>query len=163
MIGVTGLRRAAPLALAIAAAVLLAGSAAWLWRLDTLRGGYRARLSDVAAAIGTATQSPPPKFDRLASEIAGLAAERDTRTRERDSARTAVAQQTASIRALEAEGRRLAAIGEQNRAVAASLIEERSSWIARARAAEGRTERLTCERELEEVNAALDVLYRAGF
>ena len=48
-------------------------------------------------------------------------------------------------------------------ASAADAVRQRDAWIARARAAETRTERLSAEEELRECEAVLDRLYSQGF
>lgn len=133
----------------------------WGWRLDTLRGGYKAALGQANELLATVTLAIPaaerPRNRQQLPDAVGRL------VRERDNARGVVKIQSDSINAYAAETKRLARLGDENRKLAEATVRERDAWIQRAKAAETRTERLSAELELEECNAVLDALYRAGF
>lgn len=153
----------ARLAAAIGAAMLVAivATALWGWRVDTLRGRYRALLDGVVLVLEP--KLGRVKYPDIPGAVTGVLEEGEKLRRERDNARAVVKAQSDSITAYEAETQRLTRLSEENRKLAEAVIRERDTWIRRARSAETRTERLSAEQELEECNAVLDALYREGF
>jgi uncharacterized protein involved in exopolysaccharide biosynthesis len=143
----------------LAIALLLA--LAWAARLDHLRSGYKL-LSEAQGALLARVSLALPEVDRpklrndLPDAIGKIA-------RERENARRTVAEQSASIRRLESETERLAALSAERRRIAEATIRQRDEWIRRAEAAETRTARMSAEQEMEECNAVLDALFAAGF
>lgn len=150
--------------------VVIFGLASWGLRVDGLRAGHldekialRDQLGQAAGAIAVATKGKAPAFDQIAAGIGNIAASRATAQRERDSARAALAAQSEGVARLQAEARRLQTVSDKNRRLADAMADERNVWIVRARQAATRDQRLACERELEEIDAVLDLLYRSGF
>lgn len=152
------IRRAIGLGLVVALAIALA----WGFRVDALRGRYRAQLDRISIAIDQVTgRKVSPAAAPIAIEAVGIV--RDRYRQQRDEARGVVERQSASITALAAESARQAAIGARNRQLAEAAIAERGRWIARAAAAETRTERLSAEAEAAECERVADALYQDGF
>ena len=158
MMALGTIQRAIGLGLVAALAIALA----WGFRVDALRGRYRAQLDRISVAIEQVTgRKVSPAEAPVAIEAVGIV--RGRYRQQRDEARSAVDRQSASITALAAEGAREAAIGARNRQLAEAAIAERDAWIARAAAAETRTERLSAEAEAAECERVADALYRDGF
>ena len=142
--------------------VALAIVAAWGLRVDALRAGYRTQLDRTSIAIEEVT-GRKPKAGEEPVTIAAIGIVRDRYRLQRDEARGLVDRQSRSIRTLADEGQRQAAIGARNRELALSALRERDAWIARAAAAETRTERLSAEAEAAECERVADALYQDGF
>lgn len=146
----------------IAALIAILGLSAWGWRVDTLRGRYLDRLNSVRIVLADVGMGKP-KAGEEANAVKLLGAERDKAIAERDQARTLVDVQSASIDRLHAETVEAEREAEANRKLVAATVKERDAWIARAKAAETRTERLSAEQEVAECEAVLDDLREKGF
>lgn len=165
---VTRLQQVAFISLALALVVALA----WGFRVDSLRSTHKERIDAVVVQLKSAFEGDENlREDRgfkvapknAASLVKRLADDRMTYRAERDSARSVLRLQSGKIIALEEETQRLKRLSEDNAKMARKVIEERNVWIARARAAATRTERLAAEQELVQCQEVLDALFQAGF
>lgn len=158
MMALGTIQRAIGLGLVVALTIALA----WGFRVDALRSRYRAQLNRISVAIEQVTgRKVSPAEAPVAIEAVGIV--RDRYRQQRDEARGVVDRQSASITALAAESARQAAIGARNRQLAETALRERDTWIARATAAETRTDRLSAEAEAAECERVADALYQDGF
>lgn len=166
--------------LAIGAAIIIGLFLAWVWRVDSLRAGYKVTLTEVATEVGKALpvtgkdgnpviakdgkpKLPDIKFNQIAPKVRQLAAERDGANAERDAAKTIIVRQSESIRGLEEESARLMRFSAEQRAQIGKLLEQRKSWMAKARSAASPRARLEAEAEVKISEEAANVLYENGF
>lgn len=131
-------------------------------RVDHLRGVYKGRIDEIGMVVGAA-YGTPIKSSQIIPALNRIASDRDQFQRERDNARATVESQSNSILALQRDGERLAAMSARDRQLAEAMARQRDVWIARARAAETRTERLSAEAELAQCERVLDALYDNDF
>ena len=146
----------------IAIGLVIAAALGWVARVDSLRGHYKAQLTEAVATIKRLT-GREVGYGKISAAIVDIHGEGQQFKRERDNARDVLAVQTESIRRYEAETKRLRQISAEQAQLAARLIADRDKWIAKAKSAATRTARLSAEQELEECNGVLDSLYAAGF
>lgn len=150
------------LALKFAPWLALALFVGWAARVNHLRGNHLQSLHEVADTLGEAL-SAKIGVSQLVPAANRLAGQRDQYLRERENARAVIQRQADSINALHDESERLAKLSEKDRALAKEMIRQRDVWIATAKAASTRTERLSAEQELEQCDAVLNALFDAGF
>lgn len=146
----------------IGLAILVAGLLSYGLRNDHLRAGYKERLDTIRIAFKDMGETVRG-YDDLVPVANKVGAERARYRRERDAAQGVVDVQSASIRQLGQESADAARQAQQLRQQIAAVTQQRDAWIARARAASTRTERLSAEQELAQCEAVLDRLYAAGF
>ncbi|WP_062770381.1 hypothetical protein [Sphingopyxis terrae] len=149
-------------AIGIATLLTIAALTAWGMRVDSLRGGYKAKLEAVVLAVVDIGE-PKPSFDKLPDTVHKIDGDRKALRKERDDALAVVDLQSSSITKLEQEGIEAAERAAANRKLFEETKRQRDAWIQRARAAETRTERLSAEEELRECEAVLDSLRLRGF
>jgi predicted transcriptional regulator len=156
----------------VGAIIVIAVVTSWAFRLDTLRGRWQTTTQTMLTALekSNGLKAGSLKREQGYSAIIALQTSRDEwkdaagqYVRERDNAREVVRTQSDSIRAYEQETRRLRAISEERRSQAARLIADRNFWIAQAKKAADRVERLSAEAELAQSEAALNALYQSDF
>lgn len=135
---------------------------AWGLRVDHLRAGYKQQLDTIRIAFSDIGEKVSG-YDKLAVAVHKVDIDRQRYKRERDAAQGVVEVQSSSIRALEAETAEAVRQAEQKRKQIAEVTRQRDAWIARARQAETRTERMSAEKELEQCEQVLDRLYASGF
>jgi hypothetical protein len=140
----------------------IAAMIGWVVRVDSLRGHYKAQLTEAVITIKRLT-GRDVGFGKISATIIDIHTEGQRFKRERDNARDVLEVQTESIRRYEAETKRLRQISAEQAALAARLIADRDKWIAKAKSAATRTERRSAEQELGECESVLDALYAAGF
>lgn len=155
-------KRRVVLAAGAVAAIAFLGLGAHDRRVDFLRGRYLDRLNSVHIVLADAGMGKT-KPGEEANAVKLVAAQRDKAIAERDTARTLVGAQSDSIDRLHTETEQYAREAEANRKLIAATVKERNAWIARAHAAETRTERLSAEQEVAECEAVLDDLRDKGF
>lgn len=134
----------------------------WAVRIDGLRAKHKDavdQMVDVLSKAGIAHVNE----GNLAQAAQILVGQREKAKGDRDVARSMVEIQTTSIAQLEAEKNSAAREAEANRKLAEAAVEQRDMWIARAKAASTRTERLTADQEVQECQKVLDSLYSSGF
>lgn len=136
--------------------------AAWAFRMNHLRADHLQVIDDTVVVLKEAGLGGANRGN-LAASTKTLVGHRDTARAERDTARALVDSQSASIAALEKETQEYIANGEAQRRMIAQTIKQRDMWIARARTAANRTERLSAEEEVRECDAVLNSLYSSGF
>lgn len=146
----------------LVAGIALALSLAWGFRVDHLRAGYKQQLDTIKIAFADIGEKVSG-YDKLPVAVYKLDIQRARYKRERDAAQGVVEVQSSSIRALEAETAEAVRQSEQRRKQIAEVTRQRDAWIARARQAETRTERMSAEEELRECEQVLDRLYASGF
>lgn len=135
---------------------------AWGFRVDHLRAGHKQNLDDVVTALHKAGYKKT-NGDLADVSVQALADSRDKARAERDTARQLVDIQSASIEELQRQSEEAAREAAAQRKLIAEARKQRDAWIARARAAETRTQRLSAEQEVAECEAVLDKLYSSGF
>jgi hypothetical protein len=146
----------------LAALMAIAALGGWGARVDHLRARYADRLNSVRIVLKDVGFGAV-QAGAEANTVKLLGAQRDQYLSERDQARTLVGVQSASIDRLHGEEAAAQREAEANRKLLAAAVKERDTWIARARAAETRTERLSAEQEVAECEAVLDDLRAKGF
>lgn len=142
--------------------VVLLALSIWAVRIDGLRGKHLRAVDQTVAVLDKAGIANVSEAN-LPQAVELVAAARDKARAERDTARTLVDMQTQSIEHLQAESAAAAREAEANRKLAAAAIQQRDIWIARAKAASTRTERLSAEQEVQQCEQVLDQLYSSGF
>ena len=146
----------------IGTALIIAALLAWGLRLDHLRAGWR------TIALG---HEQTLKTIRIAFEDMGEPVQSDADIepsvrriyRQREEERAANAIMAGSVKRAGEETQRAMAETEEAQRKIAKLTKERDQWIARARSASTRTERMTAELELAECVSALSELRASGF
>lgn len=135
--------------------------ALWAARIDALREQHLTTVNDVIVTVEKAGYRKVTEKN-LPASVGLIVAARDTARTERDAARQLVDIQSHSIEQLEQE--RLAAMrqAEANQKLAREATKQRDLWIARAKSASTRTERLSAEQEVKECEQVLDSLYSSG-
>lgn len=156
--GVTGITRYIGIGMAVALAITVAHDR----RLEHLRAGYADQLGGITQTVEKLT-GRKIKVASVSAEIITIHDEGQRYHRERDNARGVVETQSASIRDYEAETKRLKAISAEKGRLAEKLMADRNVWIAKAKAASTRLEKLSAEQELKECDNVLDSLFAAGF
>lgn len=143
---------------AIAAAVIFA----WALRLDHLRAGWRTvaigheqTLNTIRIAFSDMGE-PVKKNADIEPAVRRL-------FRQREDERAANTIMAGSVRRAGEETQRAMAETEEAQRKIAKLTKERDTWIAKARSASTRTERMTAELELAECVTALSELRQSGF
>jgi len=71
--------------------------------------------------------------------------------------------QTFRVLELGQQTQRLRSEADRQRALVQQLTVQRDAWIAKAKAASTRTQRLSAEEEVRQCEEAMDALYQAGF
>lgn len=135
---------------------------AWGLRVDHLRAGYKERLETIRIVLRNVGEKVDG-YNDIPKAVVRIDLERARYRRERDAAQGVVDVQSSSIRALEQETNAAQASAAANRKLIVEVTRQRDAWIARARSAETRTERLSAEEELKQCNDVLDRLYSQGF
>lgn len=135
---------------------------AWGFRVDHLRAGHKENIDAVVKELKDAGYTKT-NGDFASVSVKALADSRDKARAERDTARQLVDIQSASIEELERKSEEAAREAAAQRRLIDATVRERNAWIARARAAETRTERLSAEQEVAECEAVLNSLYSSGF
>ena len=145
--------------------IALLAFATWVWRIASLRDGWKRSSEAQTTAIANAAGIDPRRLDRSVAPriVTEIGQARDQYRRERDNARVLVDQQSQSILALNAEGERNRREAAARAVEVARLIGERDRWIAAAQRASTRTERLSADAEAAACEAAMDRLYQEGF
>lgn len=162
--------------------LILLALVGYIKRLDALRDGWRQAAVAIADEAQASSGLNPPAEPRkdgkpppLAEERAGvvrkrglaavgtLAAQRDEYLRQRNDNKRALLDQTARVLDLAAETQRLRAQAAEQLELVKRLKKERAALISKAERAANRTERRSCEEEIQEMEEALDALYHAGF
>lgn len=142
--------------------VVLLGVSLWGVRVNSLREVYLDRLKVITVVLKEA--GVPVEDTRNPEAAVRVAvAQRGTYRAERNEARSLLTAQSNSLRQMQRETDAAVRTAEANRRKLDVIIRERNVWIARARAAETRTERLTAEQEVAECEEAMNALYQAGF
>lgn len=144
------------------AAAVLALSLSWGIRVDHLRSVHKDNIDRVVVALRNGG------YDKTTAKLAeqsvvDLVNKRDMARDERDIARKLVEIQSASILHLHEQSEKAAREAEAQRKLIKAALRERDAWIARAKQAETRTERLSAEEELRECEQVLNSLYISGF
>lgn len=152
----TGLRLYAALGLGIAFLLL----AAWGFRVDHLRDGWRNRYitetGEVTATIRRVTNNPKLKWKDAPEQIEALAVSRE-------SWKSVAGEQTAQIDALGAESERLKKLNAELRAKAQAEIKKRNRLIDRLENdALTPGDRSDCNAQIAAAEAALDAIYAEG-
>lgn len=131
-------------------------------RNDHLRAGYKAQLNTIRIAFKDIGE--PVKSDKdIAPAVKKLADARNKARQELSLERSANEIMAGSIKALEQETIAAAQASADHRRRIEQVTKERDRWIARARQAETRMERLTAEQELAECQDVLNELRQSGF
>lgn len=144
----------------IAAALLLA----WGMRVDHLRAGYKSTLDTIVIAFTDMGEKiDDGDYGKIVVSANKVGAERSRYLREREQERAANVIMADSVRRAGQETEEaLKRAAEYQRRVS-KLTKERDQWIAKAREASTRTERMTAEKEVAECTDALSELWRRGF
>jgi len=146
----------------VGAGLIIAALLAYGLRNDHLRAGYKERLDTIRIAFEDMGEKVKG-YDSLVPAANKIGAERARYLRERDQERAANEVMAGSVQRLAAETTVAVQESEEAHRKLAKLEKERDRWIARARAAETRTERLTAEQEVAECVEAMSNLRRQGF
>lgn len=135
---------------------------AWGMRVDHLRAGYKDRLNSIKIAFEDMGEKPKG-FDDLVPVVNKVGAERARYKRERDQERAANEIMAGSIKRAAAETEQALQESADAQRKVAELTKQRDHWIAKARAASTRVERMEAEKELAECVSAMSELRRQGF
>lgn len=131
-------------------------------RNDHLRAGYRERLDTIRIAFKDMGEKVGG-YDDILPAANKVGAERARYLRERDQERAANEIMAGSVKRLGEETAVALQEAEDAQRKVAQLTKERDSWIAKARSASTRTERMSAELEVAECVAALSELRQSGF
>lgn len=136
--------------------------AIWAFRVDGLRSDHLQKIDDTVHELKEAGLAGANR-DNVAAVTKTLASQRNQARTERDQARTLVETQSNAITVLQNETAEYIRNAEAQQRMIAETTRQRDIWIARARSASTRTQRLSAEEEVKQCEAVLDSLYSQGF
>lgn len=134
----------------------------WVWRVNDLRASHLNTIDLVVAELKEAGLGGANR-DNVDAVTKTLAEQRNKARAERDTARALVETQSNAILALEKETQEHIENARAQRKMVEEATRQRDIWIARARSASTRTERLSAEEEIRQCEQVLDSLYSQGF
>lgn len=129
--------------------------------LGTVRGQVTAIRGVVAEAAGIPVENL--KDGQIANVIRTIAVDRDTARKEAKSFKAVAATQSASVKRLGVETIQARAKAVTNLQRVATITVERDRWVSEARRNANRTQHLTEQLELKQVEDVQDALYNLGF
>lgn len=136
--------------------------AIWAFRVDNLRGKHLDTINEAVFELKEAGLSGANRKN-LAAATKTLHSQRTQALTERNQARALVDTQSASITALENETLEHVRNAKAQQRLVKEATRQRDIWIARAKSASTRTERLSAEEEIEQCEMVLNSLYSQGF
>lgn len=148
------------LALAGGVAILLFVSLAFRW--NSLRAQHLETINNTASVLTDAGWKNVNERT-LQGAVASVLNQRDKARSERDKAVVVIDLQTAGIETMERDAKAARDEAARQKVLIAQTTRERDAWIAKARNASTRTERLSAEQEVAECEGVLNDLYRDGF
>ena len=157
----TGVTQARAIMAGVMVAALL-GFALWVHRVDQLRAKYHGYADQAVAAL-TNAGFKNVKPERIGADIGALAKDRDTAHDNWAAADATIGRQSNSITALHAQTNDLIAKANARAKQIEAVTAQRDKWIAEARKAETRTDKMSAAAEVAECDYVLDQLYKSGF
>lgn len=148
--------------LRLAALVGVLAALMWVWRVNDLRASHLETIDAVVTELKEAGLGGANRKN-VAAVTKTLVEQRNTARSERDTARVLVETQSNAIAALEQETQEYIRNARAQREMVEEATRQRDIWIARARNASNRTERLSAEEEIRQCEQVLDSLYSQGF
>lgn len=148
------------LALAGGLAILLFVSLAFRW--NSLRAQHLETINNVSSVLTDAGWRNVNERT-LQGAVSQVLNQRDKARAERDKAVVVIDLQTAGIETMERDAKAAREESARQRQIIAQTMKERDAWIAKAKNAATRTERLSAEQEIAECESVLNSLYVAGF
>ena len=148
--------------LRLAAFIGIIAALFWVWRVNDLRASHLETIDQVVTELKEAGLGGANRGN-VAAVTKTLVEQRNTARSERDTARVLVETQSNAILALEKETQEYLQNAREQRKMVEEATRQRDIWIARARNASTRTERLSAEEEIRQCEQVLDSLYSQGF